>query len=266
MHTLPTSSIKNLNTWSTSIFHTSPIIKQLKPTLDVFESFTRWPTIEDYSNIFIQLNSSITPVPQAELFLSYEDQYEPRVYLKNELQTRTNNWHDFFNATVWLKFPKTKKMLNQLHYNQSINRQAKTNRTLLENRLTQFDECGAIIISNDEKLLDLIRNHQWKELFIHHRQRFENDIRCVIFGHAIFEKALNPYIGLTCHCLLFNNTILLDEAKNNKNSLLDTTVASIWKDKIAFSTDKFQPFPLLGLPGYWLDQDNLFYSNKQYFR
>ncbi len=266
MNTQETTSIKDLNQWSTSIFYTSPIIKQLKPTIDLFENFTKWPTIKDYSVIFEQLNSPIKPVSQAKQFLSYEDQYEPRVYLKNELQTRTSNWHDFFNANIWLKFPKTKKILNQLHYSQSSNRQIKTNRTLLENRLTQFDECGAIIVSNNEKILELIRNHQWIELFINHREQFVTDIKCVIFGHAIFEKALNPYIGMTCHCLLVNDADLLNEINNNKNSLLDSTVAETWRNKIAFSTDKFHPFPILGIPGYWPNQDDLFYSNAKYFR
>ena len=27
-------------------------------------------------------------------------------------------------------------------------------------------------------------------------------MRCVIFGHAVYEKALTPYLGMTAHCVL----------------------------------------------------------------
>ncbi len=252
--------------WDTSVFKQSVIIRQLKALTDSFKNFSQWPNISDYKNSFKQQGLDIKPVPQADIISCFEEQYEPRVYLKKELQTRTENWHDFFNAMIWLKFPETKKTLNKLHYYQATKREKGSNRSTLENRITQFDECGAIIISNDNSLLEMIKNHQWQELFINQKQQFEKNIQIVIFGHAIFEKALNPYIGMTCHCILLKDETLLEKVQGGSNQQLDRLLANMWEKEIAINPLKFNALPLLGAPGYWPKQDEEFYRNTKYFR
>jgi len=42
-------------------------------------------------------------------------QYETHVFETGEVQTRPDNWHDLFNALVWLAFPRTKAVLNRHH-------------------------------------------------------------------------------------------------------------------------------------------------------
>ena len=252
--------------WDTAVFLNSPIIKQLKSLTDNFSQFQDWPTIAEYSKLFKKKQLDIKPVPQSTVINNFEDQYEPRVYLKRELQTRTYNWHDFFNALIWLKFPNTKKTLNKIHYKQAANRQKGSNRSTLENRITQFDECGAIVISNNRKTLDLIKNHQWQELFINNHKEFENNLRCVIFGHAMFEKALTPYIGMTCHCILLEDQALLDDINNDHYKDLDEKLAHIWRNQISCNPQKFNALPILGIPGYWPIQNLDFYSNTEYFR
>jgi len=254
------------DSWSTSFFINSPIIKQLKSLTALFEKHTDWPTLNDYEDVFNQNNMHVKPVPQSEIISCFEEQYEPRVFLKGELQTRTENWHDFFNALIWLKFPITKKTLNALHYQQARLREAGSNRSALENRITQFDECGAVIISNDLKLLDLIENHQWHALFIDEKQQFGTNLQCVIFGHAIFEKALNPYVGMTCHCILIKDSDLLNDINQCDFESLDNKIANYWKSAHQNVTIKLKPLPLLGIPGYWYLQDNEFYNNNKYFR
>jgi len=252
--------------WNISAFQNSPIIQQLKSYTDIFNDYNQWPTINNYLNVFIDHGLNIKPVAQSEVITCFEDQYEPRVYLKNELQTRTHNWHDFFNALIWLKFPETKKTLNNLHYFQAKNRVRGSNRTTLENRITQFDECGAVIVSNNRESLELIRNHQWHELFIDQRDQFDENIRCVIFGHAIFEKALKPYIGMTSHCVLIHDNELLNSVKQENYQKLDKKLSQIWTNEISHTQEKFNALPILGIPGYWPDQNQKFYSNHQYFR
>ena len=252
--------------WDTSVFYTSSIIQQLSDVTNCFSSHTSWPTIDDYQSIFRLKKVGITPVCQSTLIESFEDQYEPRVYLKKELQTRTENWHDFFNAMIWMSFPQTKSVLNSLHFKSASNRDAGTNRSTLENRITQFDECGAIIISTNKTLLELIRKHQWKELFIKYKESFGNEIKCVVFGHAIFEKALAPYIGMTCHCILVEDEKLLKDVQGDNYSSLDYYLANLWKHEIAPSVSRFNAFPILGIPDYWSDQSIEFYNNESYFR
>jgi len=252
--------------WSTSVFQSSPIIRQLAPLTQFFTHFTSWPEIADYKRIFKQHLISVTPVHQSEKITRFEDQYEPRVYLKKELQTRTHNWHDFFNAVIWLRFTETKKILNQLHYFKVCGRDKGSNRTKLENKITQFDECGAVLISKNTHLLDLVKNHHWDKLFINNAQYFESDFRCIIFGHAIYEKALKPYIGLTCHCLMIADEQMLENVKNDNYSILDSYLSELWQQQAKQESIKFQPFPLLGIPGYWPEQKTEFYQNEHYFR
>ncbi len=251
--------------WNQDYYKVSPIFNNLSLLIKYFSNFNHWPDISDYQSIFSDLKMTVTPVPQSSKVNCFEEQYEPRIYLKQELQTRTENWHDFFNALIWLSFPKTKSALNKLHFEQSSERQIGSNRSTLENRITQFDESGAIIISNDNSLLDLIRTHQWKQLFIDNRDRFNHDIKCIIFGHAIYEKSLAPYIGMTCHSLLIHDSNIL-ESSNSSYEELDDYICRLWLDKIAKTPIKHQPYPVLGTPGLWPDQSLEFYENDRYFR
>lgn len=252
--------------WQPSVFQSSPIIQQLIATTADFLDFKQWPDINDYKNAFIKHALDITPVPQSSEINTFEELYEPRVYLKKELQTRTQNWHDFFNAMIWLNFPNTKKVLNQLHYLQAKQRPQGSNRSTLENRITQFDECGAIIISNRPELLEMVKQHQWQALFIDNQHQFNDNFRCIVFGHAIFEKSLSPYIGMTCHCLLLNNEAILDQVKQGDYTQLDKYLAQNWSKLATHNSIKLDPFPILGLPGYWPEQNLAFYQNKSYFR
>lgn len=252
--------------WDPKYASRSAIFHDLAEVDHYFSNFTDWPSIEDYKQIFNQLKTPVTPVPQAEAVTTFEEQYEQRVYLKGELQTRTENWHDFFNALVWLRFPETKKALNHLHYQQSLNRPKGSNRTTLENRITQFDECGAVIISDEEALLELVRNHQWKTLFIENRKAFSTSLKCIVFGHAIYEKALNPYIGMTCHCILLNSKDISATANIADYQAIDHYIAEHWLKVLSNAPKRLSPYPLLGAPGLWPDQSERFYNNKNYFR
>lgn len=252
--------------WDTEVFSQSVIISQLAEQTRHFHHFQQWPQLSDYQAQFKQSAIGIRPVAQASEITRFEEQYEPRVFLQNELQTRTENWHDFFNAMIWLKFPRSKQALNRRHYEAARKRAAGSNRSTLENRLTQFDECGAVIVASSEKPLQLIRNHQWQALFVEQASLFEEDIRCIVFGHAIFEKALTPYIGMTCHCLMLAEPDLLAELKQGNNESLDRTITDYWLKQPETRPDRLQPLPLLGIPGYWPHQDSAFYANEKYFR
>ena len=258
--------MNKVDKWNTDIFQSSEIIRQLNHTTSYFKEFMGWPEIKDYKKLFLKQGLKVTPVPQANKIESFEELYEPRVFLKKELQTRTENWHDFFNAMIWLNFPETKSTLNELHFKASTTRPLGSNRSTLENRITQFDECGAIIVSNNKQLLKLVEQHQWQSLFIDHQSAFKEDLHCVIFGHAIYEKAINPYIGMTCHCLLLEDKEILEKAKTGNYSDLDHYLADQWRNRISLNPQKFNAFPVLGTPGYWKNQNKDFYQNKKYFR
>ncbi|MCW9012890.1 MAG: DUF3025 domain-containing protein [Gammaproteobacteria bacterium] len=253
--------------WNPYFFNSSPIFDPIKKVSKIHASSTDWPTLESLQTQFAVSDINIKPVPQGGKPETFEEHYEPRIYLKGELQTRTENWHDFFNAMVWLTFPETKNILNKLHFKAATNRNAGTNRSPLENAITLFDECGIIIISDDAYLLKLIRQHEWSGLFLQHRDKFFNHVQCIVFGHAIYEKNLAPYIGMTCQAILIHSDALLETAILKQYSTIDNCLADLWNKGAILTSRDLQPFPVLGVPG-WHNKNSSadFYGNRDYFR
>lgn len=245
-------------------------------TLPFLHAFTNWPLIQDY-NFFLErserqitskLGQTIRFVEQTHKPSSFEEQYEPRIFLKGEVLTRYASWHDFFNMLIWLTFPTTKAMLNNLQYLSIKQRIHKSpQRNALENMLTLFDENGLVIVSSDATLLSLIENFQWKELFWHRRSAIEKKLRCYVFGHSLHEKFLKPYIGMTGHAILLQeNQTFFNNTLSDQIQTIDSTLAQIFAQKKINSPSMLKPFPVLGMPNWYDNGQESFYDNKSYFR
>lgn len=273
-----------LDTWQPKFYSASNLFHPIKTAfIAMNQQSLEWPTLIEYkslldthsSKIMNHLNLPIQFVNQANSCPTYESQYEPRIYLKGEVQTRLKNWHDFFQVLVWKTFPKTKVLLNTLHYQASSKRltldSSNKQRTSLENFITLFDECGVIIISHNAELLDMIKEFQWETLFWENRGTFNSDIACFTFGHAMYEKAINPYIGMTANAILIQvDRAFFESSKEQQLQQIDTLVTStITKEHADIANLKrlLTPFPLLGVPG-WHRENNKksFYLNEHYFR
>jgi hypothetical protein len=69
-------------------------------------------------------------------------------YLGNgEVETRPDNWHDFFNALVWLSFPQTKNCRQRQSCRSAMSRSGEARGTIRD-ALTHFDECGIVVLSS----------------------------------------------------------------------------------------------------------------------
>jgi hypothetical protein len=133
--------------------------------------------------------------------------------------------------------------------------------------LTQFDECGAIVVSSRNDLLEMIREFRWKDLFWQHRSALANQLQCFVFGHAVYEKALKPYIGLTAHAILFEvESGFFVWPLLQQLSYLDNRAAQAFADDLYPSPKQFQPFPLLGMPMWDDNNKESYYDNRNYFR
>jgi Protein of unknown function (DUF3025) len=42
--------------------------------------------------------------------------YDGRIYLKNQVPSREQSWHDFFNMAVWRTFPRAKRAINRAQW------------------------------------------------------------------------------------------------------------------------------------------------------
>jgi hypothetical protein len=179
--------------------------------------------------------------------------YEIRVFETGRVETRPDNLHDFFNALAWLAFPRTKARLNALHAAEIPRERGRRGR--LRDLLTIFDEGGAIVHCDDAALLSLLVNFQWKELFWENREKVLASMRIVVFGHAVMEKALEPWPGVTCKALIA-------PAGTDSDAHAQTWLARLG----AGATPRdLPPLPVFGFPG-WLPQDEGFYDDARYFR
>ena len=127
--------------------------------------------------------------------------YECRIWERGEVETRPDNWHDFFNALVWLSFPQTKNAISAAHVRAM--QQPGERRGRVRDALTHFDECGIAVLSSQPRLLDLLRQFRWRELFGEQRPAVQRDMRFVVFGHATYEALLAPFRGLTAKAMLY---------------------------------------------------------------
>jgi len=191
--------------------------------------------------------------------------YEQRIYLRGEVETRANSWHDLFNALVWMTFPKAKSRLNLLHFEEICNQPDKR-RSRMRDIATLFDESGVIIASSSETLSGMLQAFEWKRLFWENRAKVIDEMRCYIFGHGLYEKGISPFIGLTGHAILFPvDQSFFGWPIGKQLAHLDERFESQFSE-IA-STRDFSPLPLLGVPGWTAENENAaYYDNQSYFR
>jgi len=196
-------------------------------------------------------------------------QYETHAFETGEVQTRPDNWHDLFNALVWLAFPRTKAVLNRHHCEEIRARSGERLRGTARDVLTLFDEGGIVVAAADAELASLLREFRWKELFWRRRAEVQRSMRFYVFGHAIYEKALEPYKGVTAKALIVDAASgLLDAPIELQLSELDARAADYFSGSQALSsTRNLPPLPILGIPGW--DPSNAreeYYDDAAQFR
>jgi hypothetical protein len=208
--------------------------------------------------------STIRFAPSTEL---NEGAYEHRIYSTGQISTRPNNWHDLFNALVWIRFPRTKSAMNKLHFHAPTS-PTSNSRGVLRDALTLFDECGAVVFSQHLKPLEALAQRQWKRIF--QDEELRRQAHYLICGHAILEKYLSPYKAMTAKALL----VQVDAGEMNlpRETLLtklDIKLAELLlAGKLLTTPACLTPLPLAGIPGWWPadQQDKDFYADKNVFR
>ena len=192
--------------------------------------------------------------------------YEARIHARGEVETRTDNWHDFFNALVWLTFPEAKSHLSASHMRAM--RPEGEGRGLARDALTHFDECGIVVLSSQPDLLDLLRGFHWRELFVTRRQDVIDGMRFIVFGHATYEQLLAPFRGLTAKAALHPvSPSTLDQPLEQLLPAVDRLLADDLASGRYQRPRDFQPLPLLGIPGVVAENNNsAYYEDIWQFR
>ena len=210
-------------------------------------------------------------VPAGGRMRSFEERYEARIHLRGEMVFRERNWHDLLNVLVWLTFPRAKAALNARHFEALGNQRAAgaANRGPAQDALTLFDEGGVIVVSCDDGLLGLLREWRWQELFWTHRARLQSRMQFLLFGHALFEKALRPFLGITGRGILLKTEPgLLAQPFGEQLAALDLRVAATISEPGNLTAPReLAVVPVLGVPGWHPDNGREeFYDEADYFR
>ncbi|WP_382406619.1 DUF3025 domain-containing protein [Glaciecola siphonariae] len=208
--------------------------------------------------------------------------YEEIIFQDKCIPTRSSNLHDYFNGLVWLQYPKTKAYLNQLHWHE-IQGNSLKKRSPLRDRVTHFDECGIVLVTDLPDLKASLKGHDWQDVYVDKREHWfrpKHGIVPLHFGHANLEMLCKPFIGLTAKAMVINSESLLEVACSllthkyaseseslEKTALIDEAlVAQLKKDKIFSEKGHLMPLPLLGIPGWHFEeQTSAFYRDQNYF-
>lgn len=193
--------------------------------------------------------------------------YEQRIFRTGEVATRPGSWHDLFNALAWLAFPRTKAALNRLHHDELARRGDGPARGAARDVATLFDEGGIVVACAAPELARLLAGFEWRRLFWERRADVARSMRFLVFGHAILERALAPFKGVTAKALVVDVAgDRLDDA--SLVDRLDAVAAGHFArpDSLA-SARALQPLPVLGIPGWApANEDPAFYDDAAVFR
>jgi hypothetical protein len=209
-------------------------------------------------------------VPQERLPVGVP--YEAFISETGAVPTR-DNLHDFFNALIWLSFPRVKQRLNALQAAEIAKSLAtkissddrESSRGKLRDAATIFDENATLVICSDTEWIAALRGHRWHDALFDRRSAFGHTAGVVLFGHALMEKLVSPYKAITAHALVISVEPWLLQAPQEKQlSWLDATVAGQLAGGLA--TGDFTPLPVLGVPGWWDGQDQAYYADRSVFR
>lgn len=201
--------------------------------------------------------------------------YEQRIADRGLVATREDNWHDLFNALVWLRHPRLKLALNARQVADIAEVGPKT-RTRGQCAMTQFDEAGAIVWCADPVLLAAWDAHDWPGLFLRERAAWGTRIAVTVFGHALLER---QFLG--GDALSTAKTIAVEVGADaiaarctSGGSIIAqwpqaeaAIAAAIADGRLLTDPQQPRPLPLVGIPGWHAAGDSIaFYRDAACFR
>lgn len=218
-------------------------------------------------------------IPQADLPDGVA--YESHIFNTGGVPTRLN-LHDFFNAAIWLTFPKTKAVLNARQAEQINQHGVQHQRGMARDALTLFDENAAILVTSSNEIAAALRDFNWRGALVSTRSQWDlpfsqwdlpftpqPNARAALypFGHALLEKLTAPRKAICAHTWI----VMVEPqwfAQNLPERLadLDRRLAEQLKS-IELNPRDFCPLPVLGVPHFCADNaDETFYNDTRIFR
>jgi len=243
-----------------------PIYQPWRSYRDWLESET-WPLVGRLNDA---LGSAVHPwtgralrfVAQTPELLADGLHYEARIHSAGSIATREQNWHDLFNALIWLHHRDIKAAMNERQV-ADLGCIGAAQRTRGQCALTHFDEAGAIVVLRDPAMLACWDSHDWVGLFQRHRNAWlSGAASVVIIGHALLERALMPDLLLTAKCIA-----VMASEPDDPASLESGLASAIVRGALLNDPQELRPLPLSGLPGWHPEADSeCFLRSAECFR
>ncbi len=193
-------------------------------------------------------------VPQSELPAGTA--YEAFIAQTGRVPTR-EGLHDFFNGLCWMRYPATKRRLNQLQSAQIATDGVRPVRGPVRDALTVFDE-NAAFLSAPDALWDALAAKQWHDLFGRLRPLWQQ-AQLLLFGHALLEKLQQPRKSMTAHVYRIGCPV-------RSIPDIDSWVAGDLRSE-HLARKPFAHLPVLGVPAWWPGNASPdFYNDPAVFR
>ena len=128
----------------------------------------------------------------------------------------------------------------------------------LRDALTLFDENVALLQAPDD-LWQALHDRDWHHLLVTLRPLWQQ-VRWVVFGHALLEKLVQPYKSITAHVYRVAPEV------GPGDHALDTWLATTLTPQ-HLATKPYQPLPVMGIPGWCsANEDPAYYADREVFR
>lgn len=201
--------------------------------------------------------------PQA---LPADTAYEAFIADTGGVPTRPN-LHDFFNALIWLAYPRGKAALNARQAAAIAVDGVQATRGATRDAATLFDENAVLFACSDPALGGALRAFDWHTLFVARRADWGRACEVQPFGHALLEKLVAPYPAVTAHAWIVDVPhAYFGWTPNARRAWLDARIAPGLANG-PLTTRDFAPLPVLGIPGWWpANQDPAYYRDTSVFR
>ncbi|MGD9603754.1 MAG: DUF3025 domain-containing protein [Gammaproteobacteria bacterium] len=225
-----------------------------------FLTSAAWPSCDTLNAALGAARHAFSDVPlqfvaQSCALLADGLHYETRIHDSGAIATRERNWHDLFNALVWLAQPRLKSALNAAYVQDGPG----ARRTRRQCALTHFDEAGAVLLLRDPSLLVHWDRHDWPALLHTQRAAWAAGARLVLAGHALLELLLDESRVPTAKCVVCRTSLPTAEA-------LARLAHRIASGTCLRDPTELRPLPLAGLPGWDDSRPRAFYVDSPWFR
>jgi len=255
--------------WDRAALRDSPLFHTVRPLIATLpeDDFPACDTLNALAEAQTLVNAQGMPLRfSASAVAESAAAYETSAYRDGIVPTRAHNYHDLYNALAWLTFPRTKATINRLHI-EELARQPGARRSVARDVLTLFDEGGMIVACSNPSLTELLHGFRWKALFHERRAEVNAQMRFYIVGHALQEKAMTPYKGITAKAMCIPvDRAFFDLPMESAIAEMDRVAAERLPTMLS-DTAKLQPIPILGIPGWCAENDAAtYYDDTQHFR